>query len=311
MRKQEAKKDFTDPPNMHPAMFLKLAKVLGVVPAELGGAKVEKIGYESGSPGSIPMEVVAAVREIEKRPPSDSWRGKPPPGTRIKPIPGGNEIAAGDPRKMIALPDSFHEGAEFLPGELWPHDALAFWVRVGGDSMEPKFRKGDRVVGSPQLADQLESGDVVCIRFKDESRFRGGRTLKRIFWLSDDRYELRSDNPEYPPLQIFPTEIDWIGPVVVHIRYPGEGFDVSGTNPRQRIPKFMLHKSEDAPQGHPDYENESQDATPNDVPTANSLPPGVHQEIGEVLEKALDSSKGGQPPKPRSGRRGRGAKSGR
>lgn len=73
------------------------------------------------------------------------------------------------------------------------HDPNAFAVRVVGDSMEPKFYKGDIVVFSP--AAEVHSGDDCFVRFEMPHE----TTFKRVFFERGRKIRLQPRNEKYPP----------------------------------------------------------------------------------------------------------------
>lgn len=232
---------------------------------KMNQAEVEEflIGELPKPAAQVPPELVAQVREIEKRPPSPEWLGTapPPPNTRVRPLPGGDDIAGGGP--INDAPDiDPGDPHQFLPGELFPWDDSAFWVRVKGHSMHPDFRDGDVVIGSPAMDEQAESGDVVCIRFTMASRFRGGRTIKRIRKLDNRTYRLESINPAVPNIgEVLVEEVDAIGPAVMLVRplWKERGFSVGDIAKARRVAASEpSHPVGEIPQKHPDYEGDSQ-----------------------------------------------------
>jgi len=73
------------------------------------------------------------------------------------------------------------------------HDPNAFAVRVGGDSMEPKFREGDIVIFSPES--EVHNGDDCFVRFATPHE----TTFKRVFFEPDNKIRLQPRNDQYPP----------------------------------------------------------------------------------------------------------------
>lgn len=208
--------------------------------------KVQKIEQEGASP--------QYMKEVGSQKPA------PSPGTRVRPIHGGDDIAAGGPIENVKDFDP-GDAHEYLPGEIYSRDDNAFFVRVLGASMYPDFKQGDIVIGSPALRDQVESGDVVCVRFTKESRFRGGRTLKRITLLNEKMVRLESLNPAVANIgEVLLDEIDefGLGPCVVHIKHlwKDAGYAIGETPEARRV---MDPQTTKAPLGEerqefPDYD---------------------------------------------------------
>ncbi len=108
-------------------------------------------------------------------------------------VPIINRVSAGYPVDFDDLdyPVGFADDYVRCPGL---HDPNAFAVRVVGDSMEPKFGKGDIVILSP--AADVQNGDDCFVRFSEPHE----TTFKRIFFESGDRVRLQPRNENYPPL---------------------------------------------------------------------------------------------------------------
>lgn len=86
-------------------------------------------------------------------------------------------------------------------------DPHAYALEIAGDSMEPVFRDGDRVIVSP--AAPVRRGDRVVVRTR-----RGEVMAKQLARQSARRLELRSLNPEYPDYSFDLLEVAWMHRVV-------------------------------------------------------------------------------------------------
>jgi SOS-response transcriptional repressor LexA len=88
-------------------------------------------------------------------------------------------------------------------------DPNAFAVIVEGDSMNPEFKAGDRVVVAPNL--EARTGDVVLAKLS-----KGGVLLKRFkrTGLSGQTIRLESDNPNYPATEFAAEEFTFVYPVM-------------------------------------------------------------------------------------------------
>jgi len=109
--------------------------------------------------------------------------------SELKPVPILGTVAAGKP--LFAV--------ENIVGELLVEEGMLrggryFALDVRGDSMvRADIRDGDYVVVRQQPV--AESGDVVVALLGDEA------TVKRL-WISEERIELRAENPRYRPIVI-------------------------------------------------------------------------------------------------------------
>ncbi|MCP4711502.1 MAG: helix-turn-helix transcriptional regulator, partial [Planctomycetes bacterium] len=79
------------------------------------------------------------------------------------------------------------------------HDPNAFAVRVVGDSMEPKYHKGDIIVFSP--SSEVRSGDDCFVRMADPH----ATTFKQVFFEDNQNIRLQPRNHQYSPT-ILPRE---------------------------------------------------------------------------------------------------------
>ena len=90
------------------------------------------------------------------------------------------------------------------PEILDPH---AYALEISGDSMEPVFRDGDRIIVSP--AAPIRRGDRVVVRTRE-----GEAMAKELVRRSARRLELKSLNPEYPDYNFELERIAWMHRIV-------------------------------------------------------------------------------------------------
>src|SRR5215211_3356491 len=81
-----------------------------------------------------------------------------------------------------------------LNRDLVKHPLDTFYVRVEGDSMEPRIHSGELLVVDRMV--ETKDGDVVVARLGCEF------TVKRLHTEEDGRIQLVSENPSYEPIQI-------------------------------------------------------------------------------------------------------------
>jgi SOS-response transcriptional repressor LexA len=95
-------------------------------------------------------------------------------------------------------------------------DPNAFAVIVEGDSMEPKFSPGDRLILTPNIA--ARNGDLVIARLRES----GAVLFKRFFQTGPkgETIKLTSYNPVYPEMQYHLGEFRFIYRVHQVIHWP-------------------------------------------------------------------------------------------
>lgn len=108
----------------------------------------------------------------------------------------------------------FFDAAGFPAGQGWDEIALpglgesgAYALEVHGDSMEPLYRAGDRVVVSP--TQQVRRGDRVVVKTRE-----GEVMVKVLARQSARTIELQSVNPAYPPRLLESGEVEWMARII-------------------------------------------------------------------------------------------------
>jgi phage repressor protein C with HTH and peptisase S24 domain len=86
-------------------------------------------------------------------------------------------------------------------------DPHAYALEVSGDSMEPLYRDGDRVIVSP--AANVRRGDRVVVRTAE-----GEVMVKQLVRLSAKRIELASINPAHPGRSLAAEEVAWMARIL-------------------------------------------------------------------------------------------------
>jgi len=127
-----------------------------------------------------------------------------PPRMSIVPLLGLAQAGAG----------GFFDSAGFPAGQGWdevalpsPVDPGIYALEVQGDSMEPLYREGDRIVVSP--TEQVRRGDRVVVRTRDGevmAKILARQTAKQI--------ELHSLNPAYEPRFIDLVDVEWMARII-------------------------------------------------------------------------------------------------
>jgi len=108
----------------------------------------------------------------------------------------------------------FFDSAGFPAGQGWdeialpsPGDNGIYALEVQGDSMEPLYREGDRIVVSP--TEQVRRGDRVVVKTRDGevmAKILARQTAKQI--------ELHSLTPAYGPRILDTVDVDWIARII-------------------------------------------------------------------------------------------------
>lgn len=108
----------------------------------------------------------------------------------------------------------FFDSAGFPAGQGWdevslpsPGDPGIYALEIQGDSMEPLYREGDRVVVSP--TEQVRRGDRVVVKTRE-----GEVMAKILFRQSAKQIELHSLNPAYEPRVLNTRDIEWIARII-------------------------------------------------------------------------------------------------
>ncbi|WIY52964.1 helix-turn-helix transcriptional regulator [Devosia sp. YIM 151766] len=131
-------------------------------------------------------------------------RGFSEPSLRTVPLLGLAQAGAG----------GFFDSAGFPVGQGWdeivlptPDDSGIYALEVTGDSMEPLYREGDRIVVSP--TEQVRRGDRVVVKTRD------GEVMAKILARQSARQiELHSLNPAYEPRMLDLVEVEWVARII-------------------------------------------------------------------------------------------------
>ena len=110
--------------------------------------------------------------------------------------------------------DGFFDDAGFPAGAGWDEVRFpglgaetVYALEISGDSMEPAYREGDRIIVAPEAP--IRRGDRVVAKTLDGevmAKLLGQRTEKRI--------QLLSFNPDYAPREFKPAQIAWIARIL-------------------------------------------------------------------------------------------------
>jgi phage repressor protein C with HTH and peptisase S24 domain len=136
-------------------------------------------------------------------------------------VPEGNDIHRGYEADAIPV---IAEGEATPHGLLWTttivrhvvieyiarpydlNDKEAYGLLVIGDSMEPVFRKGHRLIVSPNTP--IEDGDEVY------AQLATGERLIKVAFRIEAGWRLESINPQYAPLEVTAANVIAIHPIV-------------------------------------------------------------------------------------------------
>ena len=104
------------------------------------------------------------------------------------PIAAVTDFSSEDPDDWEEIPAQMARSGEYIA------------LRIDGDSMEPRIRKGDVVI--VRLQEQVESGDIAIVFVNGDDA-----VCKRVRW-TDAGLTLISSNPSYEPLFFTPAEVE-------------------------------------------------------------------------------------------------------
>ncbi|MEL6245244.1 MAG: helix-turn-helix transcriptional regulator [Pseudomonadota bacterium] len=110
--------------------------------------------------------------------------------------------------------DGFFDDAGFPKGEGWEEvifpglgDEPVYALEITGDSMEPAYRAGDRIVVSP--TSPVRTGDRVV------ARTREGEVMAKVLGKrTESEVELISFNPAYAPRRLPASDVSWIARIL-------------------------------------------------------------------------------------------------
>jgi len=110
--------------------------------------------------------------------------------------------------------DGYFDDAGFPVGEGWEEvrfpglgDETVYALEISGDSMEPAYRAGDRIIVSPET--EVRRGDRVVVKTT------GGEVMAKVLGKKNTRrVELLSLNPRHKPREFSPKDISWIARIL-------------------------------------------------------------------------------------------------
>ena len=108
----------------------------------------------------------------------------------------------------------FFDDGGFPQGQGWdevhfprPDGENVYALEISGDSMEPLYREGDRIVVSP--TEQVRRGDRVVVKTQE------GEVMAKILHRQSARQiELHSVNPAYEPRIFDIVDIEWMARII-------------------------------------------------------------------------------------------------
>jgi phage repressor protein C with HTH and peptisase S24 domain len=107
----------------------------------------------------------------------------------------------------------FFDSAGFPAGQGWDEVRLpsvedgTYALEVQGDSMEPLYREGDKVIVSP--TEQVRRGDRVAVCTKS-----GEVMVKLLSRQTENKLELHSVNPDYEARILDMKDVDWMRRII-------------------------------------------------------------------------------------------------
>ena len=110
--------------------------------------------------------------------------------------------------------EGYFDDAGFPVGSGWDEvlfpdvgDAHAYALEVAGDSMEPVYRDGDRIIVAPSQTPRR--GDRVVVKTTD-----GEVMAKELVRTSATRVEVKSINPDHPDRVLRRDEVAWMARII-------------------------------------------------------------------------------------------------
>lgn len=158
------------------------------------GTSVEALVHGETEKSSDPVDFIVQEAKAEY-------------GVSVREVPVISWTHAGDAASYEAMPRHWHGRVASSS-----RDPRAFALIVEGDSMEPKFFSGDRVVCEP--THEPRNGKPVVAKYDNEEV-----QLRIYHKLPSGKIRLASLRPEiYPTVELAPAGFRWIFPVVELIR---------------------------------------------------------------------------------------------
>ncbi|MEZ5999201.1 helix-turn-helix transcriptional regulator [Hyphomonas sp.] len=110
--------------------------------------------------------------------------------------------------------DGYFDDAGFPAGQGWEEVRFpglgletVYALQISGDSMEPAYRAGDRIIVAPGA--EVKKGDRVV------AKTTGGEVMAKVLERKSSRtIALASLNPAYPVREFKPSEIAWIARIL-------------------------------------------------------------------------------------------------
>jgi phage repressor protein C with HTH and peptisase S24 domain len=110
--------------------------------------------------------------------------------------------------------DGYFDDAGFPTGDNWEEVRFpgletenVYALEISGDSMEPVYRRGDRIVVAPGVP--VRRGDRVVARTKE------GEVLAKVLGRQTERMvELISLNPAYAPRELARVDLAWMARIL-------------------------------------------------------------------------------------------------
>lgn len=206
-----------------------LSEIIGKAPAQISQWLNASVNSQTGKPRVMSN---AIAREIEiKTAKPDGWMDVPARKEELS-SPGGSNVEFTLPQGVRRVPviSYVQAGAwteavnTFQPGDAneWiitdsQHSPETFVLTVRGNSMEPDFKDGDRVIIDPAVRPRPGSF-VVAKNGREEATFKKYRP-RSVDVLGNDVFELVPLNEDYPTLRSNEQPIEIIGTMVEHRRF--------------------------------------------------------------------------------------------
>lgn len=205
-----------------------LSEIIGKAPAQISQWLNASINSKTGKPRVMSNATARELEILTKKP--QGWMDQPLTSEEVSGDEKPNTSPAEPEVQRIPLISYIQAGRwretcnAFPPGdaEEWlysdrKHSKETFALTLKGNSMEPDFKEGDRVVIDPAVSPK--PGSYVAARNGGEGATFKKYRLRSVDLLGNEIFELVPLNDDYPIMRSDETSITIIGTMVEHRRY--------------------------------------------------------------------------------------------
>lgn len=158
--------------------------------------------YETGNTGVRP-HMLAKLAELFNVPLNYLYGLPTGADTDVVEVPILGRIPAG----RLEFTEATIEGSVLVPKSA-VQGGQFFYVRVTGDCMAPQIPDG--ALALIRVQPDIENGEIAAVVANGDEA-----TLKRVYWLPDNKALLRADNPAFPPIVLSASVVRIVGKVTL------------------------------------------------------------------------------------------------